>query len=178
MADFGPETGERSDYPARTAASYKEAFPWADLAAMKVSLKVIQSAAAQSTALNRFHASFGATKSHGRYTLLRILYFAEGEHLTQNELSNRMKVTSANITYLIDVLEKEGLVARSADAADRRVSHVELTPAGVEVCKKQVPAMADFMGQMSQGLTEGEKALFYEFLERFRRNAEKYGAIE
>jgi DNA-binding MarR family transcriptional regulator len=174
MSELEREAAGPAQQPIQTAASYKEAFPWADLEAIKVSLKIIQSSAAQSAALARFHGSFGSIKSHGRYTLLRILYFARGDPLTQVEITNLMKVTSPNITYLIGVLEKDGLVERRTDPQDRRASLVELTPAGVALAERQVPAMAEFMTRMSEGFSEEEKAQFYDYLERFRQNADGY----
>lgn len=46
------------------------------------------------------------------------------------ELSRRMMVTGGNITGITDMLEEEGLVARVADADDRRALRVKLTAAG------------------------------------------------
>jgi DNA-binding MarR family transcriptional regulator len=124
--------------------------------------------------LSKFHNSFGLTRSQGRYTLLRILYFARGERLTLNEISSEMNVSAANITYLIDQLEKDGLVARVPYAADRRVTHVDLTEAGLEACRQLVPGMAHLMEQMAQGFSEDEKRLFAQLLQRFCLNAETY----
>ena len=50
--------------------------------------------------------------------------------LPMNELSRRMMVTGGNVTGITDLLVKEGLVERVADAADRRVWLVRLTRTG------------------------------------------------
>jgi DNA-binding MarR family transcriptional regulator len=50
--------------------------------------------------------------------------------LKMGELSKRMMVTGGNVTGITDLLEKEGLVERIADPADRRAWLVRLTPAG------------------------------------------------
>src|SRR5437899_8966611 len=50
--------------------------------------------------------------------------------LRMGELSKRMMVTGGNITGLTDQLEREKLVVRVADPADRRAYSVKLTPAG------------------------------------------------
>ena len=47
--------------------------------------------------------------------------------LKMSELSQRMMVTGGNVTGITDGLEKEGLVVREVDAADRRVFRVRLT---------------------------------------------------
>jgi len=50
--------------------------------------------------------------------------------LKMSELSQRMMVTGGNVTGITDGLEKEGLVVRETDSADRRVYRVKLTAEG------------------------------------------------
>jgi len=50
--------------------------------------------------------------------------------LKMSELSRRMMVTGGNVTGITDGLEREGLVVREVDAADRRVFRVRLTAEG------------------------------------------------
>jgi DNA-binding MarR family transcriptional regulator len=50
--------------------------------------------------------------------------------LKMSELSQRMMVTGGNVTGITDGLEKEGLVVREVDPADRRVYRVRLTAEG------------------------------------------------
>lgn len=50
--------------------------------------------------------------------------------LKMSELSQRMMVTGGNVTGITDGLEKEGLVVREVDPADRRVYRVKLTTEG------------------------------------------------
>lgn len=50
--------------------------------------------------------------------------------LRMNELSKRMMVTGGNVTGITDMLEREGLVERVADADDRRAWLVRLTRPG------------------------------------------------
>ncbi|HXV40481.1 MAG TPA: MarR family transcriptional regulator [Steroidobacteraceae bacterium] len=58
--------------------------------------------------------------------------------LRMNELSKRMMVTGGNVTGITDMLEREGLVERVADADDRRAWLVRLTRTG----KRAFAAMA------------------------------------
>ena len=59
--------------------------------------------------------------------------------LKMGELSRRMMVTGGNVTGITDLLEKEGLVERAADPADRRAMLVRLTAAG----RRAFTAMAE-----------------------------------
>jgi DNA-binding MarR family transcriptional regulator len=53
--------------------------------------------------------------------------------ITPSELGERLIVTRATVTGLLDSLEQRGFVRRTANAADRRSVVVGLTPAGLEV---------------------------------------------
>jgi DNA-binding MarR family transcriptional regulator len=72
-----------------------------------------------------------------RFDLMAQLERAPGG-LKMSELSQRMMVTGGNVTGITDGLEKEGLVVREVDSADRRVFRVRLTAEG----KKQFRRMA------------------------------------
>lgn len=53
-----------------------------------------------------------------------------------SELSERLIVTRATVTGLLDSLEQRGFVRRSANPADRRSLLVEITPAGLDVLQE------------------------------------------
>jgi DNA-binding MarR family transcriptional regulator len=73
-------------------------------------------------------------QAHFSTTLPRFDLMAQLERVPQglkmSELSQRMMVTSGNVTGITDGLEKEGLVVRQIDANDRRVFHVKLSVEG------------------------------------------------
>src|SRR6202167_1305878 len=71
--------------------------------------------------------------------------------LKMSELSQRMMVTGGNVTGITDGLEKEGLVVREVDTADRRVFRVKLTPEG----QRQFQRMAADHGQWAAALLGG-----------------------
>jgi DNA-binding MarR family transcriptional regulator len=56
--------------------------------------------------------------------------------MSPSELGERLIVTRATVTGLIDSLERRGFVHRSANPADRRSLLVEITPAGLEVTQQ------------------------------------------
>ena len=85
-----------------------------------------------------------------------------------NELSARMMVTGGNVTGITDALEREGLVVREADPADRRAWRVRLTSAG----RRSFRAMADehekWIVQMFAGLPSRDIAQLNELLGRVK----------
>ncbi|MCM2389658.1 MarR family winged helix-turn-helix transcriptional regulator [Streptomyces albipurpureus] len=50
--------------------------------------------------------------------------------MTMRELAERMSCEPSNATFVIDKLEKQGLVKRRAHPTDRRAKHLVLTAAG------------------------------------------------
>lgn len=158
--DYGPELAQR----------YAQEYPWSDQLASEVSIRINSAYAAQHDALGRFFGTLGMEKRESRYSVLRILYFADGPK-TQNDLRVELNVTSPNVTYLIDGLEREGLVVRVAHPSDRRTGFVELTEKGREIASALVPGMAKFMAEMSKGMTVEEKKQLIALLDKFHRNA-------
>jgi DNA-binding MarR family transcriptional regulator len=76
---------------------------------------------------SRLREQFGTTLP--RFDLLAQLE-RHPEGLKMNELSRLMMVTGGNITAIVDQLEKEGLVERLDEPADRRAFRIRLTRAG------------------------------------------------
>lgn len=74
------------------------------------------------------------------------------------------------MTRLLDKLEARGLIERSADPADRRALHINLTPAGqamwdeIHHCGQRVHNTA------LQGLTDVEQAQLMRLLDQVRDN--------
>jgi DNA-binding MarR family transcriptional regulator len=80
-----------------------------------------------------------------------------GRPMTPTEISARLMVTTASITSLIDTLERRGLVARSADADDRRRQFVQLTDAGKETVDEFLPKIVALQTAMTAKLTEADR---------------------
>jgi MarR family transcriptional regulator for hemolysin len=62
-------------------------------------------------------------------TLFRL---AKKQNITQSELACDLELEQATIVRLLDRMEESGLIERRADASDRRVNHIVLTPHGEE----------------------------------------------
>lgn len=73
------------------------------------------------------------------YDALYELYLAPGRHLRMSELARSALLSRSGLTRLVDKLEKEGLIQRTACPTDGRVHHAQLTTKGVEVLRKIWP---------------------------------------
>lgn len=94
---------------------------------------------------------FGLT--HTQYNVLRILRGAGAEGRPCGEIAGDMIHREADMTRLLDRLEKQGWVERSRSAADRRVVTARITAAGKKLLAQlDAPVTAAAEGAMS-GLT-------------------------
>jgi MarR family 2-MHQ and catechol resistance regulon transcriptional repressor len=158
-------------YARATAKQYHQAFPAVDALAVEISLGVHVAHSAAQEARTRVVNSFGLGRVGGRYSALRSLYLASENYLTPQELSERLMITAASVTFLIDGLEKDGLVVRTVDEHDRRSRQIGLTEKGREVCEDLIPAVGELVGRFCHGFTDDEKRQFADYLVRFWQNA-------
>jgi len=93
--------------------------------------------------------------SLAKLAVLHLLADAK-EALPLSDLAARQHCVRSNITQLVDRLEKDGLVRRRADLADRRSVLAELTPAGRQAHARGVRALADAQRAVVRALKAGE----------------------
>ena len=72
-------------------------------------------------------------------------------------ISEELLVTGANITCVVDNLEKEDLVRRVPSKKDRRVINAELTEKGIEKIKVLFPEYVKSLEDSTNVLSEDEK---------------------
>ncbi|MBX3268908.1 MAG: MarR family transcriptional regulator [Sandaracinaceae bacterium] len=101
-----------------------------------------------------------SARAHGltgpQVTALKIL---EGfGTLSLSELGARMSAKSSTVTGLVDRMERDGLVRRRRSPDDRRVIHLEPTPAGAALAASiPVTAMEVFQGALTS-LSKDDRA--------------------
>jgi len=89
------------------------------------------------------------------FGVLEVLYH-KGPMLL-NEVQRRILVSSGGITYLVDRLEKRGLVERRDCPGDRRARLAALTADGQELVASIFPAHAATIRAALSGLSAAEK---------------------
>jgi DNA-binding MarR family transcriptional regulator len=149
-------------------------FPWADPAAVELGYRVGAASAAARASVRRLLKSMGYERAAGKIGVLRSLYFALDQQMSQQAISENMNVTSGNVTYLVDGLLKDGLVERSPHPSDRRGALVRLTPKGCEAFESIAPALVRLQVSYAENFTPEERAQFANYLMRFRDNAAKF----
>jgi DNA-binding MarR family transcriptional regulator len=103
---------------------------------------------------SRLRDRFGTTLP--RFDLLSQLE-RHPEGLKMNELSRLLMVTGGNVTAIVDQLEKEGLVERLDEPADRRAFRIRLTRAGEKTFAEMAREHEEWVVDMLSGLSRREQ---------------------
>jgi DNA-binding MarR family transcriptional regulator len=103
----------------------------------------------------------------GRFNLLMIAGHCDGPP-GPAELADCTGVTRATVSGLLDGMERDGLVVRKADPADRRQVRVHLTPQGRELLNRIRPAYCHWFSELVAALTETERQLLIALLEKIQ----------
>jgi len=83
------------------------------------------------------------------------------------KISEELMVTGANITCVVDNLEKEKLVQRIHSKEDRRVILADLTKKGKDKVKTILPDYLETLAGVSNNLNETEQKQLLKLLEKF-----------
>jgi len=108
------------------------------------------------------------------YGLLRLVEANPG--ITQSRLAEAIYLDRSSLVPILDTLEREGYLARTASATDKRVRCIALTPGGrarLEELKVHVRRHEDLI---VDGLDEGERAILRGLLQRIDGNLRRAAA--
>ncbi len=108
--------------------------------------------------------------SMAAFNVLMILSRCENKGCRMRELSELMLVTRANITGVVDSLEKKSLVARTGDKTDRRVCIARLTKKGEALLEATLPEHYSGVREVFMGLNKTEKLALSALLTKLRRS--------
>ena len=120
-----------------------------------------------------FFKTFGLTDV--QFNVMMLLHYHSGtqEGLSQAQLSDMMLVNRANITTLVDRMEKVSLVMRTSALEDRRTNIIKLTPKGKKLFTKAEPLYAQQVQQVMSGVARPEQKKLIAVLEKVRANISK-----
>jgi len=102
-----------------------------------------------------------------------LLLLDERKTMTQRQIAEEIRVTPATICGTLKRMEKSGLVRRTADSGDGRVSCVSLTETGSECSKTLKENISLPYGCLFDGFSGGELKQLKDFVERMGANLAK-----
>lgn len=98
--------------------------------------------------------------------VLMELEASPNHQLTLKELEGLLHVAQSTAAGIVVRLGQKGFVESFTDESDRRVKKVMLTPAGLQCCKNAASDVKEIEAKLLSGLTEAEKLLFLDLLEK------------
>ncbi|RKN84923.1 MarR family winged helix-turn-helix transcriptional regulator [Paenibacillus ginsengarvi] len=104
------------------------------------------------------------------FGVLELLYHKGRQPLQQ--IGDKILMTSGNITYVVDKLEKKELVVRVGDPNDRRVWYAEITPKGVKFIEDVFAEHTAVIEEALRGLDQEEKETAVRLLKKLGRSAQ------
>lgn len=117
-------------------------------------------------AAGRYMAHFGLSKS--TFNVLMLLRHGPAQGMQLHELGELLLVSRANITGLVDHLEREGHVKREVDPQDRRVRRARITARGKALLDEFVPVHFKNLTKLLQDLSTQEKETLLALLRKMR----------
>jgi DNA-binding MarR family transcriptional regulator len=130
----------------------------------------------------RLLASFDQALRHHRLSragreALAVLEGA-GRPLSPTSIAERLIVTTASVTSLLDTLERRGLVERHPDPTDRRRLLIEITPDGKAIVDQFLPEVVALQTAALATLTEVQRRQLVELLATLGANLTTLDAAE
>ncbi|WP_036689266.1 MarR family winged helix-turn-helix transcriptional regulator [Paucisalibacillus globulus] len=103
------------------------------------------------------------------FEILEALYHKD--RLTVREVSEAVLINTGSITYVIDKLEKKGLIERSNCKDDRRVVYIQITDEGKKLMDNIFPAHQRVIEELFEGISEEEKDTVIKVLKHVGKKA-------
>lgn len=108
-----------------------------------------------------------------QFNVLMELKYAGAHRLSQIELSKRLVVNKADMTGIIDRMEKTGLVRRVPHPQDRRVKLVVMTKKGTRVVERLEPGYMQAVSNLMSVFSRKEMKEMIKDLETIRKSIPK-----
>jgi DNA-binding MarR family transcriptional regulator len=153
--------------PIRVPAHFGREFPGASRSGAEVAANLIRAADALLAEIDRRRRDI-ADLSPSAFQVLAILEGA-GEPLTARNIAERLLVSSASTTSLLDTLERRGLVERTPHPRDRRKTLVNLSDEARDIVDRMLPVVHAAASDAVAGLSEPEREQLIQSLTSIRR---------
>lgn len=93
---------------------------------------------------------------------LKLLYSADGQHLSAGDVSEAMGVSTARVAVLLKKMESKGLITKENDKNDARITRVSLSEKGEAVANQMKENMRKHISNVIERLGMEKLKLFIE----------------
>ncbi len=139
----------------RVPTDFQQEFPGASRSAAEVAANLVRAADAFLAEVERRRRGI-ADLSASAFQALAILEGAQ-EPLAAHVIAERLLVSSASMTSLLDTLERRGLVDRHPHATDRRKVLISLTDEAREIVDQMLPVVHAAATEALADLAEADR---------------------
>ncbi len=94
---------------------------------------------------------------------------------TAGEITRRRLIQKANVSTSVERLMRKGLLLRRPDGRDRRIIHLELTPAADRLVREIRAVQKNFFASVFSPLTREEQVTLKKLLDKLMNTAVFYG---
>ena len=150
--------------PIRVGRDFEEEFPGADAAAAEAAANLVRTTSLWMAEVTRRRRAVADLSPSG-FQALAILEGA-AEPLPSTVIADRLLISTASMTSLLDTLERRGLVVRDPHPKDRRKILVRLTDPGYALVDAVLPIVHGAATEAFAALDEGEREVLVELLGR------------
>jgi DNA-binding MarR family transcriptional regulator len=112
----------------------------------------------------RFHPELEKLRAVELYALFYLIKYGPCK---MKELADALSMTKANVTHLIDTLEKKGFVKRTPDESDRRVIQLCVTQHGERVYNELIEELSKLVEKVASKLNPDDSMLISKGFEKF-----------
>jgi MarR family 2-MHQ and catechol resistance regulon transcriptional repressor len=105
------------------------------------------------------------------FGVLELLYHKGSQPIQQ--IGSKVLMSSGNITYVVDKLEKKQFVTRRTSTEDRRLIYAEITEEGKQFIERVFPQHAEVIDRALAGLTAEEQAAASALLKKLGKYAQQ-----
>jgi len=151
--------------PVRASSALQREFPQMDRRATEVLINLIRTDSLVTSALTRRFRRHGLSLS-GFNALVILRQAPDG--VNPHEIADRLLVTRAAVTAILDALQTKGLVRRDRSGADGRMSLIAITAAGKKLLDGLLPEHFAAERAMASVLGANEKELLISLLGRLQ----------
>jgi DNA-binding MarR family transcriptional regulator len=149
----------------KIASNFEERYPDSSAKATECVMNLILTADLLEKRITSLLLPFHLSPATG--LVLSILADSETP-VSPNNIADRLIISRASVTSLLDSLEKRGFVKRQPHLSDRRMILVELTDSGRQAANRFRPIVHQHQKLWLNALDEGEQEQLIETLQRLQ----------
>ena len=111
------------------------------------------------------------TGTHG--WIIGYLYHNKDKNIYQKDLEEKFSIRRATVSGIIKLMEKNGLIEKIGDEADKRLKKLVLTQKAIDIHNSVMEDLKKIEEQLQKGLSQEEIVNFFLVMEKMKKNMEE-----